>query len=78
MLPTKEILRTSVFSTLIKWAHGLRKNNEKWDYILDYYLSEDLNYSTVLQGIKDEKNIIIYIGTDLIGNGDSRRYSACG
>lgn len=55
-LPTKEILRTSVFSTLIKWAHGLRKNNEKWDYILDYYLSEDLNYSTVLQGIKDEKN----------------------
>lgn len=55
-LPTKEILRSSVFSTLIKWAHGLRRNYEKWDYILDYYLSEDLNYSTVLQGIKDEKN----------------------
>ena len=55
-LLTKEILRSSVFSTLIKWAHGLRRNYEKWDYILDYYLSEDLNYSTVLQGIKDEKN----------------------
>lgn len=51
-LPTKEILRTSVFSTLIKWAY----NYEKWDYILDYYLSEDLNYSTVLTGIKNEKN----------------------
>lgn len=55
-LPTKEILRTSVFSTLIKWAYILRKNYEKWDYILDYYLSEDLNYSTVLTGIKNEKN----------------------
>lgn len=55
-LPTKEILRTSVFSTLIKWAYVLRKNYEKWDYILDYYLSEDLNYSTVLTGIKNDKN----------------------
>ena len=55
-LPTKEILRTSVFSTLIKWANVLRKNYAQWDYILDYYLSEDLNYSTVLTGIKNEKN----------------------
>lgn len=55
-LPTKEILRTSVFSTLIKWANALRKNDAQWDYILDYYLSEDLNYSTVLTEIKNEKN----------------------
>lgn len=53
-LPTKEILRTSVFSTLIKWEYGLR--NKKWDYILDDYLSEGLNYENVLQGIKHKKN----------------------
>lgn len=54
-IPTKEILRTSIFSTLIKWAHGLRIDYEKWDFILDFYLSEELNYSSILQKIKDEK-----------------------
>ena len=66
-LPTKEILRTSIFSTLIKWAHGLRKDYEKWDFILDFYLSEELNYSSILQKIKDEKKQSweeIYSGLD--------------
>ncbi|MBR4791963.1 MAG: hypothetical protein IK024_13825 [Treponema sp.] len=54
-IPTKEILKTAIFSTLINWAYGIKKDFNNWEHILDFYLSGDLNYSTVLQGIKEEK-----------------------
>ena len=54
-LPTKEIIKSSIFSSLIIWAYELRNEYENGDKILDFYLSEDLNYKTILNAIKEEK-----------------------
>lgn len=54
-LPTKEIIKTVIFSNLIQMAYEIKEKNENWEFILEYYLSGDLNYSTVINAIKEDK-----------------------
>ncbi|MCR4735427.1 MAG: hypothetical protein K5829_10540 [Treponema sp.] len=54
-LPTKEIIKTVIFSNLIKIAYVIIEKSENKKFVLEYFLSEDLNYSTVINAIKEDK-----------------------
>lgn len=55
-LPTKEIVKTALFTSLLDWVSEIRESFENWDNILDFYFSEDLNFKIILTNIKEEKN----------------------
>lgn len=55
-LPTKEITKSAIFYSIISWVKELSEQFKNWDKILDFYFSDDLNYKTIFNGIKNEIN----------------------
>lgn len=53
-LPTKEIVKIVLLASILNWIDDLSKSSENFDKILNFYFSEDLNYETILTGIKND------------------------